>query len=165
MSPHSTNAAASTTWSLAEIFPESAIHMPLESRSKEGLVRELIRQLVNVGAVLPESEAALVNETMARETLGTTALGNGVAFPHCCTTYSDRLVGALGIDHRGVRFESLDGGPVYAIFLLVAPRAKRDLQYEILGKIAALGRDKGIRTQLRGCRNAAAAHRILLELE
>jgi nitrogen PTS system EIIA component len=146
---------------LADIFPREAIHLGLENRTKRGVVRELVHHLIDTGRGTKAGEATLVKAVLAREALGTTALGNGIAFPHCRCELAERVVGTLAIDERGVDFESLDGAPVHAVFLLVVPLRAREEHYEVLGKITAIGRDKGLRLQLRGCRTVHAVHDFL----
>ncbi len=150
---------------LADIFPPRAIRLSLENRTKLGVVEELVRHLVEIGCIKADGEPALVKAIMARETLGTTALGNGIAFPHCRSAFTERFVGALAVDKRGVSFDAVDGGLVFAVFLLVAPLEERERQYEVLGKITAIGRDKVQRLQLRGCRTAEAVHDLLQDLD
>jgi mannitol/fructose-specific phosphotransferase system IIA component (Ntr-type) len=156
-------AAAQTR--LADIFPQRAICLSLESRTKLGVIDELVRHLIEIGCVKPAGEAALVKAIRAREQLGTTALGNGIAFPHCRSALTERFVGALAVDKRGVSFDALDGGSVHAVFLLVSPIEELERQYEVLGKITAIGRDKVHRLQLCGCRTAEAVHALLHDLD
>jgi len=68
-------------------------------------------------------------------------------------------------DARGIPFEALDGEPVHSVFLLLAPLKNREQHYEVLGRISAIGKDKGRRLQLRGCRSAEAVHDFLQELD
>jgi PTS system nitrogen regulatory IIA component len=150
---------------LADIFPPAAICLGLENRAKQSVIQELVRHLIDIGCVGVKSEAALVKAIMARETLGTTALGNGIAFPHCCSSVAERFVGVLALDKRGVAFGAVDGAPVFAIFLLIVPLEERAQQHEVLGKITAIGRDKSLRLQLRGCRTADAVHHLLQDLD
>ena len=56
-----------------------------------------------------------------REELGTTAIGSGVAVPHCKLEGLDEVVIAIGLSDGGVDFESEDGEPVRLIFLVISP--------------------------------------------
>jgi PTS system nitrogen regulatory IIA component len=107
----------------------------------------------------------VVQSILAREQLGSTALGKGIAVPHCRSSRTEKFVGVLGVEPRGVPFDALDGDPVYSIFLLLAPLDGRERHYEVLGRITAIGRDATLRLQLRGCRTAEAAYNFLLELD
>ena len=150
---------------LAEIFPPEAILVGLEHRNKQGVIEELVHHLAELGCITEEEEKPVVQSILARENLGSTALGNGIAFPHCRSSLTEKFIGVLGIDSRGVPFNAVDGEPVHSIFLILAPLDGREKHYEVLGKFMAIGRDKSQRVQLRGCRTPEAAHRFLQELD
>lgn len=150
---------------LARIFPPEAIVMGLENTSKLALIAALVRRLVSLGGIPDREEGSLIKAIMTREDLGTTALGNGVAFPHVRTRLARKLLGVLGLERGGIPFDALDGSPVYGVFLLVAPEDVTTEYFDVLGRITAIGKDKSLRLQLRGCRTAEAAHRFLRQLE
>lgn len=150
---------------LAEIFPPKAIVIGLEQRTKRGVVEELVHRLVELGSLEKGQEKAVVESVLAREKMGSTALGSGIAFPHCRTSLTEKFIGVLGLDSRGVPFDAVDGEPVQSIFLLLAPLDARDKHYEVLGRITAIGKDKSRRMQLRGCRNPEAVNDFLQELD
>lgn len=150
---------------LAEIFPPEAIVIGLVQRTKRGVVEELVHHLVELGHLGSPDAPAVVESILAREKMGSTALGNGIAFPHCRSSFTERFVGVLGVDPRGIPFDAVDGEPVQNIFLLLAPLDGRERHYEVLGRITAIGRDKGRRVQLRGCRSSAAIHDFLQEFD
>jgi len=150
---------------LADVYPPEAIVVGLEHRTKQGAVEDLVHHLVALGRVPPAEEAAVVQGVMGREhTLGATAF-NGIAYPHCRLRCVDKFIGAVGLDTRGLPFDAVDGDPVYAIFLLLAPLERRDQLYEVLGRVTAMGSDKTLRLQLRGCRSAEAVHCFLQSVD
>lgn len=125
----------------------------------------MVHHLADRGAIAAREEKAVVESILAREKIGSTALGNGIALPHCRCSLTEKFVGVLGLEPRGVPFDAIDGEPVQGIFLLLAPLEGRERHYELLGKILAIGRDKSRRAQLRGCQSAAAVHEFLQELD
>jgi mannitol/fructose-specific phosphotransferase system IIA component (Ntr-type) len=102
---------------------------------------------------------------MAREEMGSTAVGNGIAMPHCRTSLTERFMGAVAIDANGVDFGALDGQPVHLVFLLLAPLDQRERLFDILGRISSLRQEKTIRTQFRGCRSKEDVTAILDEMD
>lgn len=148
---------------LADIFPVEAIIVGLESNTKQGVIEELVHHLVGVGRLAQGEEKGIVQSILAREKLGSTALGNGIAFPHCRSSLTERFVGVLGSSIQGIPLDAVDGEAVHNIFLLLAPLDCREKHYEVLGRISAIGRDKSQRLQLRGCRTAEAVHHFLQE--
>lgn len=150
---------------LADIFPTEAIVVGLKNHTKQGAVTELVHHLVELGRVTEDDEPGVVESVLAREKLGSTALYDGVAFPHCRSTVTEQFVGVLAIEPDGIPFDAVRGGLVQSVFLFVAPLERREELYAVLGRITAIGRDKSRRAQLRGCRTAGAAHRFLQELD
>jgi PTS system nitrogen regulatory IIA component len=150
---------------LADVFPPDAIVVGLKNRTKHGAVAELVHHLVELGRVAEDDEQAIVESVLAREKVGSTALYDGIAFPHCRSTVTEQFVGVLGIEPDGIRFDAIGGGLVQSVFLFLAPLERREELCEVLGRIAAIGRDKSQRAQLRGCRTAEAAHRFLQALD
>ena len=94
--PDSTGQAMSATKmsiGLAEIFPPQAIVLGLKNRTKPGAIAELIRQLIELRHISEDDERGVVESILAQEKLGSTALYDGVAFPHCRSSCTDRFVG------------------------------------------------------------------------
>ncbi len=160
------SSASKTPISLAEIFPpEATILMGMEQRDKLGVIEKLVHHLAELGYMTGSDEKAVVQSILVREKLGSTALGNGIAFPHCRSSLTEKFIGVLGLALGGIPFDAVDGEPVYNIFLVLAPLEGRENHYEVLGKIMAIGRDKVQRIQLRGCRTPEAAQHFLQEFD
>ena len=150
---------------LADIFLADAIIIGLKNGTKRGVIEELVYHLVQVGRIKVEEERGIVESLLVREKLRTTALGNGIAFPHCRAKCTESCVGVLGIEPRGVFFDSLDGEMVQSVFLMVLPLEITETHYETLGRISALARNKSQRFQLNGYRRSEAVHRFLRDLD
>jgi mannitol/fructose-specific phosphotransferase system IIA component (Ntr-type) len=75
---------------------------------------------------------------MARESLGSTGLEQGIAVPHAKTTAVDALTVALGIAPKGVDFQAIDGNPSKLFFLLLAPPDQSGPHIEALADIARI---------------------------
>lgn len=71
-------------------------------------------------AVIPDSDL-MYRRLVEREELGSTAIGNGVAIPHCKMENLRKVEVAIGLSREGVEFESEDGKPVQLFFLVVSP--------------------------------------------
>ena len=158
-------ASAPTTISiyLADVFPAEAVLIGLHNRTKAGVIAELVHRLVEIERIAPEAERSLIETILAREKMGSTALGNGVAFPHCRSSITETFVGAVGIDSDGVSFDAVDKGPVQVVFLLVGPLTNREQHFDLLGRISSIGCHKAVRLQLAGCRSADRVNRVLRE--
>jgi len=153
------------TTDLADIFPAEAILIGLQHRAKAGVIAELVQRLVETGRIAREAEQSLIDTIVAREKMGSTALGNGVAFPHCRSSATESFVGAIGIDFNGVSFNAVDNAPVQVVFLLIGPLTNREQHFEVLARIDSIGRNKAIRLQLAGCRSAERVNSVLRECD
>ena len=93
-----------------------------------------------------------------REQLGSTAIGDGVAIPHCKLPRLDRVVVAVGHGPGGVAIRRRDGQPVRLFFLVVSPeRARRPSTCRCLAAISRWL--KGDRTSSASCAAARPATR------
>lgn len=150
---------------LAEVFPPEAIVIGLQQHTKAGVVAELVHRLVENERIAASVEQSLIELILAREKMGSTALGNGLAFPNCRSSVTESFVGALGIDSDGVPFDALDKSLVHSVFLLIGPLTSRAEHFDILGRITSIGRHKAVRLQLIGCGSAENVNRTLQELD
>jgi len=143
---------------LSTVFPVDSIKVPLEGLDKEEVIEELIDLLVRSGR-LQDREAAL-EAINAREAKGSTGIGNGVALPHGKTTAVDRLTGALGISQEGVEFDSVDGAPVQAVFLVLAEADNPGPHLECLAQISR-SLTPSFYKRLVGCSSAEEVSELL----
>ncbi|KKU82440.1 MAG: hypothetical protein UY09_C0014G0001, partial [Parcubacteria group bacterium GW2011_GWA2_47_8] len=74
-----------------------------------------------------------------------TGIGQGVAIPHAKSEDVSKIVASLGISKAGIDFDSLDGEPVYIIFLMVAPPESISEHLQAIAKISRLLKDKFFR--------------------
>jgi PTS system fructose-specific IIA component/PTS system nitrogen regulatory IIA component len=102
------------------VVTEAIVH-DLKVSSKEEAIRAMVKSLIAVGNINPDEEESIVNKLLEREKLGSTGIGNGVAVPHTKHPSVDDLVATVAIAKDGVEFDSLDGMPVYILFLLISP--------------------------------------------
>lgn len=98
------------------------------------------------------------NALMARERLGSTGIGEGVAIPHCRLSCCDAPQGILLKLAEPVEFDSLDGRPVDIVFALLTPAADADIHLKVLSHLAALFNQPDYRDALRSAANAAALY-------
>jgi mannitol/fructose-specific phosphotransferase system IIA component (Ntr-type) len=97
-----------------------ALFLPdLDARILKEALREIVAAARDARAV--EEPEELLRILLDRETLGTTAVGKGVAIPHGRTMVVPRPYLAFARSHQGVPWKALDGEDVHLIFLLLAP--------------------------------------------
>ncbi len=81
-------------------------------------------------------EEAILEALQERETLGTTAFGQGVAIPHCrMEGVRDFVVGLLTVP-EGVEFEAEDGKKVHLLVFIIAPKESRNTHIRLLSAVS-----------------------------
>lgn len=126
--------------SVSEALQLGGIFYDLPGDTPESALREVVSRLVLPPGLDPEF---LLQTLLAREALGSTALGNGIAIPHV----RNPIVGAAGESaislcflHNPIDFDAVDGQPVTILFTLVTPNVKAHLN--VLAKLAFLLHDQ-----------------------
>jgi len=110
----------------------------LKSQDREGVVREMVNFLKKKNKISKEKE--LYETLIQREKLGSTAIGEGVAIPHCKLKEAKNPIVMLAISKRRVDFHSLDGKPSHIFFLVISSPDNPSLNLQILAAIAHLVR-------------------------
>jgi len=103
-----------------------------------------------LAARYPEFDAdAVFDALMARERLGSTAVGEGVAIPHCRLAECETPVAALVHLEAPVDFDAPDGREVDLLFVLVVPEEAHSTHLELLAAAARALSDPAYRAALR----------------
>jgi PTS system nitrogen regulatory IIA component len=112
-----------------------------------------------------EQTDQLFHSLVARERLGSTGIGEGVAIPHCRASGFRRIHGCLIKLDKPIDFDAQDDKPVDLIFALVVPEEKNDEHLATLARIAALMQDDDSRQSLRQCSNNEELYATATALE
>lgn len=123
------------------LLMQDMIISDLEHQNREGVLREMVSFLKEKNMIVKEKE--LYEKLIQREKLGSTAIGEGVAIPHCKIKEVKSPVVMLSISQKGVNFYSLDGKPSHLFFLVVSSPENPSLNLQILAAIAHLVRKSG----------------------
>ena len=122
---------------LSELVTVKRINLDLKSTTKDGVLEELIKLL----RLSKPAREALLKTLRAREELGSTGVGNGIAIPHCRSLVVSKVIVAIGRSKRGITFKSMDRKRAVLFFLIVAPPVGDPGDYLIaLGKVAQVAR-------------------------
>ena len=146
---------------ISDFLCTKAISADLKGTTKAEIIDELVGLLVNAGAIEKKSKTKLVEILMAREALGSTAIGQGIAIPHGKSENVTKLTAGLGISKKGVDFDSLDGESAYIFFLLVAPIDSAGPHLKALARISRLLKDKYFRENLKNSKEDKAIFKLI----
>lgn len=148
---------------LSELLSPGRVKVPLEGRTKEAVLRELV-QVLHADGVVADAEETF-RAVWAREEVLSTGIGGGVAIPHGKTNTAPELSMAAGVAAGPLDFASLDGAPVRLVFLLVGPEAAAGAHVKALSRISRLVRRDELRARLAGAASAEEFLAILVEAE
>ena len=148
---------------LTELLTAERVRVPLSSRSKDEVLRELV-ELATRG-LRPEDVDAALAAVREREQLLSTGIGAGVAIPHGKTTVMDQLVMAAGVAQEGIEFDALDGEPVQLFFLVLGPESAAGAHVKVLSRLSRLLRREQLRQELRRVRSEQDFLRIVRSSE
>ena len=131
------------------------------SDSKKGIIREIAKNLETNRRIFKAE--IIVDLLEKREQLGTTAIGKGIAIPHCRSMAAEKLTVAVGLKSQGVEFDAPDEQPVKLFFVIIAP--PQDPNYlPLLGKLVELLRDDTTRKRLLRIRSLKGFKKVIGEL-
>lgn len=121
--------------------------IPGESKKR---VLELIAELIHK-KITNLSAPDLFDQLIARERLGSTGIGHGVAIPHCRLTSCKFPIGAFFHLEHAIQFDAIDNVPVDLLFVLIVPSDDRANQQHLLllKNLAEIFSDPNCREQLR----------------
>lgn len=134
---------------LSDYISEKQIIIGIEGKKKREVLEELLGLLIKLKKISPRSKKKVLSALLAREKLGSTALGGGVAIPHVRLELIKKPLIVVGVSKRGLDFDSLDGEPVFIIFLILSPKDLEGLHLKILATISKLLRDKYFLSRLK----------------
>ena len=125
------------------------------------------RLLTTIGELIANNSESLESEQvfgalMAREQLGTTGLGNGIAIPHSRVPFCNEIIGALITLDTPIDFDAMDSKPVDLFFVLIVPEVKTNEHVETLAKIAEMLNDEDFCYTLRHTQDSDDLYNIAI---
>lgn len=144
---------------LSDLLTNEHVALRLRAPTKTALLTELARRAAAL-TFLPES--SITQALAARESLGSTGFGNGVAVPHARIEGLRDVFGFLARLEKPVAYEAIDGKPVDLVFLLLSPHAANSEHLATLAAVSRRLRDKAVADALRGAESATAARALFM---
>ena len=146
---------------ISDFLNSKAVTAELKATTKKEVIEELVDILIDAGAIEKKIKSKLIETLLAREALGSTAIGQGIAIPHGKCENVLKLTAALGISKKGIDFDSLDGEPAFIFFLLVAPIDSAGPHLKALARISRLLKDKYFREHLKSSKDEKAILKLI----
>jgi PTS system nitrogen regulatory IIA component len=132
---------------LSDLLAAGGIHHDVAGRDKAGVLREIVRRLPLPAEIDREFLATTLE---AREAMGSTGIGDGIAIPHVRNPILLHVPApfvTLCLLRDPVDFDAVDGRPVHALFTVISTNVPAHLR--ILGQLGFVLRDEELRRLLR----------------
>jgi PTS system nitrogen regulatory IIA component len=148
---------------LPRLIPPELVRLDIQDGPKRRILAQLVEPLERAGLLREPQQ--LVDRLMEREEMVSTAIFPGIAIPHArrpeeCRLAEPRIV--LGVSCAGVEYDSLDGRPTFAFFLICTGQTVVHLK--VMAELTLLFRRPGLLRALRAAGDATAALKALFPL-
>ena len=142
---------------IAKLLPPEHVVVGLEASSKKRVFEQAGILFENQHG---SARSAVYDALFAREKLGSTGLGQGVAIPHGRIKGLKEARGAFLRLATPVSFDAPDGKPVSQVFVLLVPEAATEHHLQLLSELAQMFSDKSFRERVGAAADAAATHAL-----
>ena len=143
---------------IAELLSPERILLDLDAASKARLFEAVGAAFASQGGL---DANAISASLAAREKLGSTGLGQGIAIPHGRIKGLKDARGAFVRLRQPVPFDAPDGKPVSQVFVLLVPEQATDLHLQLLSELAQMFSERAFRERLAAARDRDEVHGLI----
>ena len=147
---------------ISRLLPSTNVMLDLQASSKKRVFEQVGLLFENNHGI---ARAKVFDSLFARERLGSTGLGQGVAIPHGRIKGLKEAVAAFVRLSEPVAFDAPDGRPVNILVFLLVPEQATQQHLDILSELAQMLSDKSFRENLLNATDPAALHTMLATWE
>ncbi len=148
---------------ITDLLDRRSVDVNGSAASKEDAINKMVDLMCKSGKINNKEEYK--KRVFARETEGSTGIGEGIAIPHAkCDAVSKPGLAAMVVKN-GVDFDSLDGEPVSLIFLIAAPNTKENVHLDVLGKLSVMMMDESFSNNLKNAKSVDEFLQIIDEAD
>jgi len=143
---------------ISELLDPRSILLGVDASSKK-------RVFETAGLMFEEqrgiARAKVFDSLFARERLGSTGLGDGIAIPHGRIKGLAEAVAGVVRLAEPVAFDAPDGKPVSVLIFLLVPEQATQHHLELLSEVAEMLSDTRLRESLFTLRDASLLHQVI----
>ena len=148
---------------ITELLKQESIGLNEKAENKEQAIDKLVA-LMEAGGRLKD-KAGYKAGILAREGLGSTAIGEGIAIPHAKVEAVAQPGLAAMVLPEGVDYEAFDGSLANLIFMIAAPAEGADVHLEALARLSTLLMNPGFKEALTAAKSKEEFLRVIDEAE
>lgn len=146
---------------LSDIITPERVACDVTANSKKRALEQLSELIASGQDDLTGTE--VFDSLLARERLGGTGVGHGVAIPHGRLERSRRAIGAFVTLQQGVDFDASDNEPVDLLFALIVPAESTDEHLQVLAMLATMFSDEQLRREARAADSDPRLYALLMD--
>ncbi|HEX2199391.1 MAG TPA: PTS IIA-like nitrogen regulatory protein PtsN [Burkholderiales bacterium] len=143
---------------VAKLLSPEDVVVDLQVSSKKRLFEQVGLLFENQHAL---ARSLVFDSLFARERLGSTGLGQGVAIPHGRIKGLKEALGAFIRLAQPVPFDAPDGNAVTLVFVLLVPEKATEKHLQILSELAQMFSDKALREAMNRAADAEGLHQLI----
>ncbi|MBU5316732.1 fructose-specific PTS transporter subunit EIIC [Clostridium bornimense] len=131
---------------IIDLLNKNGIDLDFNVNSKSEAIDKLVDLMDAAGNL--NDKSAYKEGILARESLSTTGIGEGIAIPHAKVAAVKKAGLAAAVSKAGVDYDSLDGAPAHLFFMIAAPEGGNDVHLEVLSRLSTILMDESFRQSL-----------------
>lgn len=131
---------------ITDLLSKQSVQINVTLNSKSNAIEKLVSMHKKAGNL--NDFEKYKKDILARESQGSTAIGNGIAIPHAKSS-AVKKAGLVAVTvPKGVEYEALDGKPSDLIFMIAAPEGGNDVHLEVLARLMQILMDETFKEKL-----------------
>ena len=143
---------------ITDFLQPTSIITDLASSNAEGVLSELCHPIAATTGVETQ---VLITALLAREQLGSTGVGDGLAIPHARVDALRELVASFGLSRAGIDFKAIDSKPTTFFFVLFAPPGVHGGHLNALARISRIFKTPAFRDSLLQARGGEKIYQLI----
>ncbi len=147
---------------IADILSPGCVIADIQATTKKGILEELAKPVAHEHHLDLDD---LVGVLQAREKLGSTGIGDGVAIPHGKIGDLKSIVAAIARSPRGLNFDAIDNRPCHIFFMLLAPSNSASQHLKALARASTLLKDPTLRQKIMETRSSGEMYHLILDYD
>ena len=145
---------------LKDLITPERVACNVDAQSKKRALEKLSELIADTEDTVSSND--VFESLLARERLGGTGVGYGVAIPHGRLKDNELTLGAFIKLENGVDYDATDHQPVDLLFALLVPQESTEEHLQILAQLAKMFSDQNFRSKLREVTTSEETHQLLV---
>jgi len=153
---------------LQDVLLPEFIKIDMEAEDKDEAFEELVAWYCQADKSKTSKQGlhdSILESIKTREAKMSTGIHKGIAVPHGKTDAVENMCGVLGISNKGVQYDSLDGEPVYLLFMIIAPMQDSEKHLRLLKHLAELMEIPQFQIELQAQKDPQGAFKVIRKFE